>query len=54
MLLNSCLILYSIFSRTVFQVKEIQTSKPLTGLFFGDVTYQTRSISKGMTLMFCL
>lgn len=47
MLGNSFLILYFIFSRTVFQVEEIQTSKSLTGLFFGDVTYQTRSISKG-------
>lgn len=50
----SILILYFIFSRTVFQVEETQTSKSLTGLFFGDVIFQTGSISKGMTLMFCL
>lgn len=47
MLGNSFLILYFIRSSTVFQVEEIQTSKSLTGHFFVDVTYQTRSISKG-------
>ena len=39
-------ILYCIFFRTVLQV-EYRISKSLTGLFFGVVRDQTRSISKG-------
>ena len=40
------LILYCLLFRTVLQV-EYRISKSLTGLFFGVVRDQTRSISKG-------